>query len=290
MARHRCRARQAAGTRATARTAGARRQDPRLLERADDQRPGDRRARARARGPGRLRRAGAGFHARHTVARRPAAGDHKDGSAHLAAYLDDYAFLLDALLELQQVRVRGDELAFAQQLAEVCWALRGPAGGGFFFTADDHETLIHRRKTFSDDATPSGNGIAARVAAAAGLPARRAALSGSGRAHAARRRGRRWALEELGHALAPGGFLPTALAGALLAAARPADGETRKLLAGLADGFTVRGRRAGPRADRHGHRRRPHPRRRIGPGPGAGPGRPRRAAGADRDAGTVGRG
>jgi alkylation response protein AidB-like acyl-CoA dehydrogenase len=44
------------------------------------------------------------------------------------------------------------------------------------------------------------------------------------------------ALEELGHALLPGGFLPTVLAGALLAAARPADGETRKLLAALADG------------------------------------------------------
>ena len=37
------------------------------------------------------------------------------------------------------------------------------AGGGFFFTADDHEPLIHRTKSFADDATPSGNGIAARV-------------------------------------------------------------------------------------------------------------------------------
>jgi uncharacterized protein len=36
-----------------------------------------------------------------------------------------------------------------------------PAAGGFYFTSDDHETLIHRSKTFSDDATPSGNGIAA---------------------------------------------------------------------------------------------------------------------------------
>ena len=39
----------------------------------------------------------------------------------------------------------------------------GDAAGGFFFTSDDHEKLIHRPKTFSDDATPSGNGIAAYV-------------------------------------------------------------------------------------------------------------------------------
>ena len=33
--------------------------------------------------------------------------------------------------------------------------------GGFFFTADDHEQLMHRPKPYADDATPSGNGIAA---------------------------------------------------------------------------------------------------------------------------------
>jgi hypothetical protein len=38
-----------------------------------------------------------------------------------------------------------------------------PVAGGFFFTSDDHETLIHRSKSYGDDATPSGNGIAARV-------------------------------------------------------------------------------------------------------------------------------
>jgi len=38
-----------------------------------------------------------------------------------------------------------------------------PEGGGFFFTSDDHETLIHRSKSFSDDATPAGNGVAAYI-------------------------------------------------------------------------------------------------------------------------------
>jgi uncharacterized protein YyaL (SSP411 family) len=86
------------------------------------------------------------------------------GRAHLNAYLDDYVYLADAIVELQQVRFRADELAFAQQLIEVVLGhFADEAGGGFFFTSDDHETLIHRSKVFSDDATPAGNGIAARV-------------------------------------------------------------------------------------------------------------------------------
>ena len=36
-------------------------------------------------------------------------------------------------------------------------------GGGFFFTADDHEQLIHRPKPLSDDSVPAGNGVAAIV-------------------------------------------------------------------------------------------------------------------------------
>ena len=86
----------------------------------------------------------------------------KDGRAHLNAYLDDYVYLVDAVLELQQVRFRADELEFAQQLTEVVLRhFADEANGGFYFTSDDHEQLIHRSKTFSDDAIPSGNGIAA---------------------------------------------------------------------------------------------------------------------------------
>jgi uncharacterized protein len=86
----------------------------------------------------------------------------KDGRAHLNAYLDDYVYLADAVLELQQVRFRREELEFARQLLEVVLAhFEDVEAGGFYFTADDHEALIHRTKTFSDDATPAGNGIAA---------------------------------------------------------------------------------------------------------------------------------
>ena len=87
----------------------------------------------------------------------------KDGRAHLNAYLDDYVYLADAVLELQQVRFRSDELAFARDLLDVVLAHFAAPDGGFFFTSDDHETLIHRSRSFSDDATPAGNGIAAFV-------------------------------------------------------------------------------------------------------------------------------
>ncbi|HYB63781.1 MAG TPA: thioredoxin domain-containing protein [Steroidobacteraceae bacterium] len=86
----------------------------------------------------------------------------KDGRAHLNAYLDDYVYLVDAVLELQQVRFRAEELEFARHLIEVVLGhFADEANGGFYFTSDDHEQLIHRSKTFSDDAIPSGNGIAA---------------------------------------------------------------------------------------------------------------------------------
>ena len=89
---------------------------------------------------------------------------YKDGKAHLNAYLDDYVFLADAILELQQTRFRGEELQFARELLDaVLNHFVDRAGGGFFFTSDDHETLIHRSKSFSDDATPAGNGIGALV-------------------------------------------------------------------------------------------------------------------------------
>jgi len=86
------------------------------------------------------------------------------GEARLAAYLDDYAFLLDAILELASVRFDAAHLAWAVELAEVMLRhFEDAAAGGFFFTADDHETLISRPKSFSDEAIPAGNAIAARA-------------------------------------------------------------------------------------------------------------------------------
>ena len=88
-----------------------------------------------------------------------------DGSgnynAHLNAYLDDYAFLLDALVECMQANYRAEDLAFAEDLAEALLENFESEDGGFYFTSHSHETLIHRPKQGYDNATPNGNGIAA---------------------------------------------------------------------------------------------------------------------------------
>ena len=87
---------------------------------------------------------------------------YKDGEARLAAYLDDHAFLLDALLELLQSRWDSGRLHLAVEIADLMLEhFADSENGGFFFTADDHETLIHRPKPLADEALPSGNGIAA---------------------------------------------------------------------------------------------------------------------------------
>jgi uncharacterized protein YyaL (SSP411 family) len=87
---------------------------------------------------------------------------YKDGKAHLNAYLDDYAYLIDALLELLQTRWRREDLELAMDLADVLLdRFSDPQEGGFFFTSSDHERLIHRPKPLGDESIPSGNGVAA---------------------------------------------------------------------------------------------------------------------------------
>ncbi|MEQ1775435.1 MAG: thioredoxin domain-containing protein [Burkholderiales bacterium] len=87
---------------------------------------------------------------------------YKDGKAHLNAYLDDYAFLLDALLELMQAEFRARDVDLARAIADrLLDQFEDKEHGGFFFTSHDHEKLIHRGKPGHDNATPSGNGIAA---------------------------------------------------------------------------------------------------------------------------------
>jgi uncharacterized protein YyaL (SSP411 family) len=82
----------------------------------------------------------------------------------LPAYLDDYAFLLAALLEALQTRVRARDFDLACTLAEALLArFEDPQRGGFWFTSHDHERLFHRTKPVHDNATPSGNGIAAQA-------------------------------------------------------------------------------------------------------------------------------
>jgi len=108
---------------------------------------------------------------------------YKDGRAHLNAYLDDYAFLIAATLELLQARYSNDDLAFACRLADTLLAqFEDAEHGGFFFTGRDHERLILRPKPGQDNATPSGNAVAALVLE------RLAALTGETRYSKAARR------------------------------------------------------------------------------------------------------
>ena len=89
---------------------------------------------------------------------------YQHGEARLNAYLDDYAFLLDALLETLQAGYREADLAWAAELADALLAhFEDPDAGGFFFTSHDHESLITRPKPGYDNATPSGNAVAAQA-------------------------------------------------------------------------------------------------------------------------------
>lgn len=89
---------------------------------------------------------------------------YKDGKAHLNAYLDDYAYLIDALLTYLQLEWNSDYLHFATQLADhLVDRFEDKKSGAFYFTANDHEKLLYRPKTLMDEANPSGNGVAVRV-------------------------------------------------------------------------------------------------------------------------------
>ena len=87
---------------------------------------------------------------------------YKDGRAHLNAYLEDHAYLLEALLTLYEATFEQQWFERAVDVAETTIARFGdPDRGGFFSTSDDHEPLIARRKEIGDHPIPSGNSSAA---------------------------------------------------------------------------------------------------------------------------------
>jgi uncharacterized protein YyaL (SSP411 family) len=84
--------------------------------------------------------------------------------AKIPAYLDDYAFLLSGLIELLQSRWDSSWLAWARELADALLRdFEDGERGGFFFTAADQVTPLHRPKSFTDESMPSGNAVAARA-------------------------------------------------------------------------------------------------------------------------------
>jgi uncharacterized protein YyaL (SSP411 family) len=85
----------------------------------------------------------------------------RDGHAQLNAYLDDHAYLIDAILELLQARWNSAWLGFARELAEnLVTHFQDTEDGGFYFTSYDHESLVLRPRALVDDAMPSGNAVA----------------------------------------------------------------------------------------------------------------------------------
>ena len=77
------------------------------------------------------------------------------------AYLEDYAALILGLLSLYQSDANTYWFATATELAQEMIGHFRDSDGGFFDTRDDHEKLLIRPKDMQDNATPSGNALAA---------------------------------------------------------------------------------------------------------------------------------
>ena len=85
-----------------------------------------------------------------------------DGPVTVLGYLDDHAFLVEALLVLYEATFDPRWFRAARELADTMIERFGdPEHGGFFDVADDHEPLLVRRKSLFDHPVPSGNSSAA---------------------------------------------------------------------------------------------------------------------------------
>ncbi len=85
----------------------------------------------------------------------------KDGQVKNHAYLDDYAFLIAALIDLYEA---DHDIGWMEKALELDDVLKifyvDKEAGGFFMTSSDHENLIAREKPYYDSAIPSGNAVA----------------------------------------------------------------------------------------------------------------------------------
>lgn len=86
---------------------------------------------------------------------------YRDGESGIEAHLDDYSFFIWALIELYESTFESFYLKTALELnEEMIHHFWDQKAGGLFFTPDDGETLLMRKKEVYDGATPSGNGVA----------------------------------------------------------------------------------------------------------------------------------
>ena len=89
---------------------------------------------------------------------------YRHGTAKLDAYLDDYANIANALVTLYETTFDDRWIDAAVQTADIMLKhFSDTDGGGFFYTANDHEQLIARMKDMQDNSIPSGNAMAATV-------------------------------------------------------------------------------------------------------------------------------
>ena len=88
----------------------------------------------------------------------------RNGDAKLAAYLDDYASLANALVSLYEATFEARWLDWSFELADlILQHFQDPSGGALYYTSDEHEALIARPKDMQDSSVPSGNAMAATV-------------------------------------------------------------------------------------------------------------------------------
>jgi hypothetical protein len=87
---------------------------------------------------------------------------YKNGESKLNGYLEDYANMIDALIELYQTTFDERWFITARDLADTTLARFPTESGGFYDTSDDHERLIVRPRNVQDNATPSGNSMIAK--------------------------------------------------------------------------------------------------------------------------------
>jgi uncharacterized protein YyaL (SSP411 family) len=89
---------------------------------------------------------------------------YKDGDARVNAYQEDYALLIDGLISLYEAtfnpRWIQESIRLAETMIDGFWDSQDD---GFYFTSNEHESLIQRPKDFYDHATPSGNSAATRA-------------------------------------------------------------------------------------------------------------------------------
>ena len=85
---------------------------------------------------------------------------YKNGVAKLPAFLDDYAYLIQAYIQLQEITGNSDYLIKAKDLTDwVCTHFSEEETGFFYFTHQDQQDILVRKKEVYDGATPSGNAV-----------------------------------------------------------------------------------------------------------------------------------